>query len=102
MFHDTDRRGKARQQLPAPDGARQVGQRLSLDSFQTVHSYASSTQAQLKYEREAHKALISELEKRFPSEIPCWPLETMLDSIHHIKRVWTTFLRDEDNVDGRK
>ena len=118
LFRRTDRSGtyelrptvptptKARHQLPSPEGVRQVGQRLSFDSFHTVQTYASTSQAQLKYEREVRKALISELEKRFPSEIPCRPLETMLDSIHHIQRVWMTFLRDEDNavdgVDGRK
>ncbi len=92
---------KASPSLQSHEEERKVGQRLSFESIQTVSSNASSMQAQLKYEREVRKTLTNELEKRFPTKIPSSPLETMLDSIHHIQKVWTTFLRDEDNaVDG--
>ena len=112
-FLQTDRRGtyelrtaiptptKERQLLASHEDERKVSQRLSFDSFQTTSSNASSMQAQLKYEREVRKTLTHELEKRFPAAIPSQTLEAMLDAIHHIQKVWMTFLRDEDNaMDG--
>ena len=89
---------KERQSLQSPERERLISQRLSFDSFQTVTSTASVKQAQLKYEREVRKTLSSELEKRFPTDIPSTSLETMLDSIDSIQKVWTTFLRDEDQA----
>jgi hypothetical protein len=92
---------KDRQRLQSPEVERQkgFGQRLSFDSTHTVSTVASFNQAQLKYEREVRKALTSDLERKFPAGITSSPLEEMLDSLLSIQRVWTTFLRDEDNAD---
>ena len=90
---------KARQIVHSPEIEHKVGQRLSFDSAHTGSSSASLNQAQLKYEREVRKTLTSELERRFPAGITSSPLEEMLDSLYGIQKVWTTFLRDEDNAD---